>query len=428
MTDYINIAIILNKCNNFVTITAFGEEGIDMKNNGKRICALFMTGILVFSAVCTIQAASIATEEQVEGANVILEQYCKSAANGMLQPQTAEMLTAAVTPTPEAVSQPVQEEPEKQHVELNLNYSRLGVANKVDTYLNVRKKPSKSSKIIGKMTKNSGCHIYSIKKGWAKIVSGKVNGYVKASYLTTDEKAEKLATKVGRDCVEIQTDSLRVRALPSTSAPIYSVVSEGEEFTIKKRDISIDYVKKIVKKQKISKEAITRAGGYDGMAQSLQDFICIYVDDDYAFVAKEYVKEQYTLKRATKVSTVTASDGVSSSQASIVEYAKQFLGNRYVWGGSSLTNGTDCSGFTMSLYAKYGHYLPHSAAAQAGCTRSVSSPKPGDLFFYSNGSRINHVAMYIGGGMVIHASNRRDGIKISNAYYRHPVKIGRVMN
>ncbi|MFR2380331.1 MAG: C40 family peptidase, partial [Clostridium sp.] len=84
--------------------------------------------------------------------------------------------------------------------------------------------------------------------------------------------------------------------------------------------------------------------------------------------------------------------------------------------------------FTMSLYAKYGHSLPHNAAAQAGCTRKVSSPKPGDLFFYSNGSRINHVAMYIGGGMVIHASNPRDGIKISNAYYRHPAKIGRVMN
>ena len=160
----------------------------------------------------------------------------------------------------------------------------------------------------------------------------------------------------------------------------------------------------------------------------MQNFICIYVDDDYAFVAKEYVKEQYTLKRAAKVSTIKAKNGVSSSQASIVEYAKQFLGNRYVWGGTSLTHGTDCSGFTMSLYRRYGYSLPHNAAAQAGCTRRVSSPKPGDLFFYSNGSRINHVAMYIGGGMVIHASNARDGIKISNAYYRHPVKIGRVMN
>lgn len=311
-----------------------------------------------------------------------------------------------------------------------MNYSRLGVATKVDTYLNVRKKPSENSKIVGKMTKNAGCHIYKIKKGWAKMVSGNVTGWVKAKYLVTDEKAEKAATKVGRECVEITTNSLRVRALPTTDAPIYSVVSEGEEFVIRENNLTTEFVEKVIKKQKISKEAIKRAGGMDAINADLANWVCVTVDDDYAFVAKEFVEEQYSLKRAVKVGTVSASssDGVSEGQASIVEYAKQFLGNRYVWGGASLTHGTDCSGFTMSLYAKYGHSLPHNAAAQAGVTRKVSSPKPGDLFFYSNGSRINHVAMYIGSGLVIHASNPSDGIKISNAYYRHPVKIGRVMN
>ena len=246
----------------------------------------------------------------------------------------------------------------------------------------------------------------------------------------TDEKAEKAATKVGRECVEITTNSLRVRALPTTDAPIYSVVSEGEEFVIRENNLTTEFVEKVIKKQKISKEAIKRAGGMDAINADLANWVCVTVDDDYAFVAKEFVEEQYSLKRAVKVGTVSASssDGVSEGQASIVEYAKQFLGNRYVWGGASLTHGTDCSGFTMSLYAKYGHSLPHNAAAQAGVTRKVSSPKPGDLFFYSNGSRINHVAMYIGSGLVIHASNPSDGIKISNAYYRHPVKIGRVMN
>lgn len=397
-------------------------------NKKKWIGSLFVMGIFFVAMIAMpTSAQTVATEQPLEGANVVLEKYCKNVADGAIAAQPVGVLASAnATPTPAPTAVPQAEE----HVDLNLNYSRLGIANKVDTYLNVRKKPSKKGKIVGKMTKNAGCHIYSIKKGWAKIVSGDVKGYVKTSYLTTDKKAEALATKVGRECVEIQTDSLRVRALPSITAPIYSVVSEGEEFTIKESNVTLDYVKKIIKKQKISKEAIERAGGYETMQQSLSNFICIYVDDDYAFVAKEYVNEQYTLKRATKASTVkaSASAGVSSRQASIVEYAKRFLGNRYVWGGSSLTGGTDCSGFTMRLYAKYGYGLPHNAAAQAGCTRRVSSPKPGDLFFYSNGSRINHVAMYIGGGMVIHASNARDGIKISNAYYRHPVKIGRVMN
>ena len=399
-----------------------------MKNKGSRIIALCMICLLGLGVVVPIGAAMLGTEEQVEGANVVLDDYCTKVANGTVEGAATPAAVATAAPTPVASAAPQESKP--AHVALNLNYSRLGIADKVDTYLNVRKKPSENSKQVGKLIKNAGCHIYSIKKGWAHIVSGKVKGYVKASYITTDKKAEALAQKVGRECVEIQTDSLRVRALPTVSAPIYSVISEGEEFVIKKKEITLDFVKEIVKKEKISKEALDRAGGYEQIQKEMSNFICISVDSDYAFVAKEFVKEQYSLKRAVKVSKVSASkkSGVSSRQASIVEYAKQFLGNRYVWGGASLTGGTDCSGFTMSLYARYGHSLPHNAAAQAGCTRSVSSPKPGDLFFYSNGSRINHVAMYIGGGQVIHASNQSDGIKISAAYYRKPVKIGRVMN
>ncbi len=421
-----------------------------MNNKGKKILAFVLAGgLMVGTAVVSGRAATLATEEQVEGASVLIDQYCSDVAAGMLTAKSLQFLGvgdvtgAAVSAAeePEASPEPTQEpeatpapteEPteEPAHVELNLNYSRLGIANKVDTYLNVRKKPSKRASIVGKLTKNAGCHIYNIKNGWAKIVSGDVRGYVKASYLTTDEKAEELAKEVGRNCVEIQTNSLRVRALPTTSAPIYSVISEGEEFVIKKENLTLDYIKDVIEKEDLSKDALERAGGYEEIEAQMGDFICITVDSDTAFVAKEYVKKQYSLKRAVKVKKVSASksSGVSSSQASIVEYAKQFLGNPYVWGGSSLTGGTDCSGFTMSLYAKYGHSLPHNAAAQAGVTRSVSSPKPGDLFFYSNGYRINHVAMYIGGGQVIHASNPTDGIKISNAYYRQPVKIGRVMD
>lgn len=199
---------------------------------------------------------------------------------------------------------PEETQKSDEHVKLNLNYSRLGVATKVDTYLNVRKKPSENSKIVGKMTKNAGCHIYKIKKGWAKMVSGNVTGWVKAKYLVTDEKAEKAATKVGRECVEITTNSLRVRALPTTDAPIYSVVSEGEEFVIRENNLTTEFVEKVIKKQKISKEAIKRAGGMDAINADLANWVCVTVDDDYAFVAKEFVEEQYSLKRAVKVGTV----------------------------------------------------------------------------------------------------------------------------
>lgn len=388
-------------------------------------------GVLAVGIIAVpVSAAMVATDQPLSGAAVVVDEYCNQVANGAVTSAAVSVTPEPAAEEPQPTAAPEETQKSDEHVKLNLNYSRLGVATKVDTYLNVRKKPSENSKIVGKMTKNAGCHIYKIKKGWAKMVSGNVTGWVKAKYLVTDEKAEKAATKVGRECVEIKTNSLRVRALPTTDAPIYSVVSEGEEFVIRENNLTTEFVEKVIKKQKISKEAIKRAGGMDAINADLANWVCVTVDDDYAFVAKEFVEEQYSLKRAVKVGTVSASssDGVSEGQASIVEYAKQFLGNRYVWGGASLTHGTDCSGFTMSLYAKYGHSLPHNAAAQAGVTRKVSSPKPGDLFFYSNGSRINHVAMYIGSGLVIHASNPSDGIKISNAYYRHPVKIGRVMN
>ena len=122
--------------------------------------------------------------------------------------------------------------------------------------------------------------------------------------------------------------------------------------------------------------------------------------------------------------------GVSDVRVSLVSYATQFVGNPYVWGGTSLTRGADCSGFVMSVFANYGISLPHSSRAQANCGTKISASdaQPGDLFFYGNGSSINHVAIYIGGGRVVHASSPKSGIKISGAYYRTPVKVVRVIN
>ncbi len=123
-------------------------------------------------------------------------------------------------------------------------------------------------------------------------------------------------------------------------------------------------------------------------------------------------------------------EGVSDVRVELCEYAKQFLGNRYVWGGTSLTKGCDCSGFTMQILGRYGVGLPHSSRAQAqmGTKISMSEAKPGDLVFYSKGGRINHVAIYIGGGQVIHASSPKTGIRITSAYYRTPTTVRRFLS
>ena len=140
------------------------------------------------------------------------------------------------------------------------------------------------------------------------------------------------------------------------------------------------------------------------------------------------VSEQ--LPKAMTMTEIRYGEGISDVRVDMVQYACQFVGNRYVWGGTSLTNGVDCSGFTMKIYEKYGIYLPHSSRAQSGYGTRVnaSEAKPGDLFFYGSGSGINHVAMYIGNGQVVHASSARTGIKISNAFYRTPICVTRLIN
>lgn len=111
----------------------------------------------------------------------------------------------------------------------------------------------------------------------------------------------------------------------------------------------------------------------------------------------------------------------------MVAYAKKFLGNRYVYGGTSLTKGTDCSGFTMRIYQKFGYKIPRTSRSQSSASKKISSAekKPGDLIFYGSGKRVSHVAMYIGNNKVIHASNAKSGIKISKWNYRRYIKIGR---
>ncbi|MDE6567706.1 MAG: C40 family peptidase [Lachnospiraceae bacterium] len=312
---------------------------------------------------------------------------------------------------------------------LNLVYDRLGVV-QVKNYLNVRKKPSEDSEIVGKMTNNSGCNVYSIKNGWAKIVSGKVRGYVKAEYLITDKKAEAKAKEVATRRVTVTTETLNVRYLPSIDANVYDQISADEEYRVAKENLNqkwLDqYIAKNVKKSQL------KGLDMNSIYADLGNWSLISIDNEKAFISKDFVEFTNNLNRAVTIKQEqSGSDGSSDSSSgasSIVAYAMQFLGNRYVYGGTSLTNGTDCSGFTMGVYRHFGYSLPRTSGAQAAATRTVSpgNERVGDLFFYGSGS-VSHVALYIGNGQIIHASNHRDGIKISSAYYRKPIKIGRVM-
>ena len=145
--------------------------------------------------------------------------------------------------------------------------------------------------------------------------------------------------------------------------------------------------------------------------------------------AEKLMAEGVELETALTMIEYRYGKGVTDIQMEICEYARQFVGNPYKWGGTSLTKGADCSGFTLSVYSKYGVSLPHSSKAQANCGTkiSLSELQPGDLVFYG-GSNIHHVAMYIGNGQVVHAQSAKTGIVISNMYYNTPTRAVRILD
>ena len=270
-------------------------------------------------------------------------------------------------------------------------YENLGIADIKEGNLNVREEETTDSKVVGKMTKHNACEVLEQDGDWLKIKSGKVQGYVKAEYILTGDEALAIAEEEIVTVVTVTgTATLRVREKPSTDSATLALVGEGESL--------------VVKKEK-------------------NDWYYVEVDDQEGYVSGDYVEVSTKLPTAQTITEVKYGEGVSDVRVALVQYALQFVGNRYVWGGTSLTNGVDCSGFTMQVYAHFGISLPHHSGSQPGYgTRiSASQARPGDLFFYGNGSRINHVAIYIGNGQIVHASNPRTGIKVSNAYYRTPV-------
>lgn len=275
-------------------------------------------------------------------------------------------------------------------------YTNLGIA-QADGNINVREVPGTEAEIVGKLPNNAGCEIIGTDGEWTQIESGKVKGYVKSEYLLTGEAAIAKAQEVKQTVATVTTTTLYVRDEANTDSHVITMMPEGEELEV---------------------------------LEVLDSWVKINVDSDEGYVSSDYVSIATELPKAQTMTEVRYGQGVSDVRVSLVSYATQFVGNPYVWGGTSLTRGADCSGFVLSVFANYGISLPHSSKAQANCGTKIaaSDAQPGDLFFYGNGSSINHVAIYIGGGRVVHASSPKSGIKISGAYYRTPVKVVRVIN
>lgn len=393
-----------------------------MSSKRVRAAAGVLTAALIFSGSgVSAQAVNLSSSLPAAGIGLSLEEGVSLKTVAHQVDPTIQIVEPISFPAPVVKSTPVEED-----------YSNLVIA-RVNDYVNVRSIPSEEGEIVGKLYDKSVGNFLEEENGWYKIESGNCTGYVKAEYCVTGEEANALAKEVGRRIATVTTETLNVRKEANTDSSILGQVPMEEVLTVTGELDGWVQVK------------IEEGAGYvslDYVTLSTEFVQAESREEEKARLAKEEAERQEALaasRRAREQAAAqAAASGNEESQAAalvpsadstnlgqqVADFAVQFVGNPYVYGGTSLTNGADCSGFVMSVYANFGVSLPHSAAAdrKRGIgVGSVDNAIPGDIVCYSG-----HVGIYIGNGQIVHASNSRTGIIISNANYDTVIDVRRI--
>lgn len=346
------------------------------------VCLFQALGIFLCLGANNVQAAgregSNTTETPVAGMEVTMEQFQKSGASLTQEKMKYGIFTSI--------------------------FQNLGVA-MVEDSLNIREEPKNNAGIVGKMNRHAGCSVLSEKNGWYQIKSGPVTGYVYGKYLATGQAARETAYYDMKLMVRVNTKTLRVRSGPGTDSEIIGRIYEGETY-----------------------EFLSSKAGWAKIAYAQEGFN----HSDSAGASGEEKRTGYVYVPGNALIAYTIPEAVKNNdlRSQVVNYAVKFVGNPYRWGGTNPNTGADCSGFVQYVMEHAaGVRLDRTSRQQAreGEAVPASSMEPGDLLFYSSGSEINHVAMYIGEGKIVHAANQRSGIKISAWNYRKPVTIRRVI-
>ena len=381
-----------------------------MKNKGVRLTAGLVVAALL---VTTVPAETFAAKTAESTDYITVTPYSFSAGahsaitdTVVIEDSTEDELYAEV----EENEAPVVAEPVNP-------YANIAIAN-VNEYLNIRAEANAEAEVLGKLYVKGAATVLETLDGWYKVTSGSVTGYVSADYVIVGDEATCKAAS--QRIATVNTDTLRLRKEATTESGINALLSVGNKVTVLDESIPGWY--------KVQYKSST---GYVSAEFVSVETVYSYAESKAEEAARKEAEEAERRRQeaAKKNNNKTSSNkkynapaGVSGQ--SVVDYAVQFVGNPYVWGGTSLTKGADCSGFVMKIYEAYGVSLPHSSykMRSVGYSVSASDVQPGDIICYSG-----HVAIYIGDGKIVHASNKKDGIKITNNWrYKTVLAIRRI--
>lgn len=435
------------------------------------ILALLLAGTVTLGSYGMVQAGQEKREVPVAGVTQTLAQVLKEAQG--VQAQTADAVeelqsNAAVARMmePEMVAEEAWETAEIAENELPQTASEfadIAVA-QVNHYVNVRQEPDTESEILGKLyDKSAATVLETTEDGWYRITSGNVNGYVKAEYVVVGD--EELARSVGTRLATVTTTTLFVRTEPTTEAKVLTMLPDGDDVVVTDEStegwakvstadgdgyVALDYVtlsteyihaeskaeeEARLAREEAERQAAARAAEEARKAREAEAARAAAEQEAARKAAeKQEVKKSGAGSSAAAGGSSTGSGSGSSAGQSaqtassngqaVVDYARQFLGNPYVYGGNSLTNGTDCSGFVKGVYAAFGINLPRTSSEQrsVGYAVSLSEIQPGDIVCYSG-----HVGIYAGNNTLIHASNEKTGITLTSPVtYRSVLAVRRI--